>query len=53
MNDRNVLSYQFGKLTYNTATITFKDPNTGNTYSACFSITNDCDLTMYTGKTEN
>lgn len=52
-NDRNVLSYQFGKLTYNTATITFKDPNTGNTYSACFSITNDCDLTMYTGKTEN
>ena len=53
MNARNVLSYQFGKLTYNTATITFKDPNTGNTYSACFSITNDCDLTMYTGKTEN
>lgn len=53
MNARNVLSYQFGKLTYNTAVITFNDPNTGDIYSASFSITNDCDLTMYTGKTEN
>lgn len=53
MNARNVLSYQFGKLTYDNAVITFSDPNTGDTYSASFSITNDCDLTRYTGKSAN
>ena len=48
--NRDEINYAAGRLTYNTVIITFSDPNSGDTYSASFSLTSDCDLSKYTGK---
>lgn len=41
------IDYSFGKLTYHTATITFHDSDTDETYDVSFIISSDCDLTKY------
>ena len=49
--NRDEINYAAGHLTYNTVIITFSDPGSGDTYSASFSLTSDCDLSKYTRKT--